>query len=391
MTWLPGGPAATLRPRGRVVAAVGVAAGLLASQTLAASTPQASDVRLLLPSEGLLAGLGDGLRRGYGLAMEESVDCGTPAPSLQLGWISPGVDPLPALRAGGRSALLVAPPAAALEAFGQLAAQRQLTVLLPLQRGLSLEGLPQLPGADRLWPLVPARSLEVDRLAEALLADGIRRVMVVREPSAEGRSLSERFVAGFGHGRGVVIGPTGDPLSVDGDDRRAVDQLIGDVDWYRPPALVVLTSPDSALARRMRAAAWPPGLLLAWPHRIEQPLAQPQLGVDPLSRGDGWPAFARRFERRWGYTPGLVESAGYDTGLITALASVPAAGRPGWDLHWFSTRARPLPLCEALARRRAGAPVRPIGAASRLDLAPGVSPTATLRLSRAAARSTPLP
>ncbi|MFM2157920.1 MAG: hypothetical protein RLZZ124_394, partial [Cyanobacteriota bacterium] len=91
MTWLPGGPAATLRPRGRVVAAVGVAAGLLASQTLAASTPQASDVRLLLPSEGLLAGLGDGLRRGYGLAMEESVDCGTPAPSLQLGWISPGV------------------------------------------------------------------------------------------------------------------------------------------------------------------------------------------------------------------------------------------------------------------------------------------------------------
>ena len=41
----------------------GVTAALLGSQTLAASTPLRSDVRLLLPSEGLLAGLGDGLRR----------------------------------------------------------------------------------------------------------------------------------------------------------------------------------------------------------------------------------------------------------------------------------------------------------------------------------------
>jgi len=43
-----------------------VAVVLLGSQTLAASTSLRSDVRLLLPSEGLLAGLGDGLRRGYG-------------------------------------------------------------------------------------------------------------------------------------------------------------------------------------------------------------------------------------------------------------------------------------------------------------------------------------
>jgi hypothetical protein len=59
--------------RPRLLAAAGVAGALLGSQCLAASTPQAADVRLLLPSEGLLAGLGDGLRRGYGLAMEQSL------------------------------------------------------------------------------------------------------------------------------------------------------------------------------------------------------------------------------------------------------------------------------------------------------------------------------
>ena len=169
----------------RWLGAIGVAAALLGSQTLAASTPLPSDVRLLLPSEGLLAGLGDGLRRGYGLAMEQSRSCGITPPSLQLGWLPPGADPRPRLSGVPRSELLVAPPAAPLAAYGQLAEQQRLTVLLPLQRGSSLDGLPRLKGADRLWPIVPARSLEADRLAEGLLAEGIRRVMVVREASAD--------------------------------------------------------------------------------------------------------------------------------------------------------------------------------------------------------------
>ena len=149
-----------------------------------------------------LAGLGDGLRRGYGLAMAESRACGMAPPSLQLGWLPPGEDPLPALQRAPRSALLVAPPAAPLESYGQLAVQQRLSVLLPLQRGRSLDGLPQLQGADRLWPIVPARSLEVDRLAEALLADGVQRVMVVRDASAESQALSERFSVSFANGRG---------------------------------------------------------------------------------------------------------------------------------------------------------------------------------------------
>ena len=183
-----------------------VAAVLLGSQTLAASTPLRSDVRLLLPSEGLLAGLGDGLRRGYSVAMEESRRCGLQPPSLQVGWLPPGADPQAPIGAAPRSHLLVAPPAAPLPAYGLLAEQQQLTVLLPLQRGVSLDGLAQLRGSDRLWPLMPGRSLEADRLAQALLADGIKRVMVVRDRSAESKALTDRFVASFANGKGDVIG-----------------------------------------------------------------------------------------------------------------------------------------------------------------------------------------
>ena len=370
---------------------MGVIAALLGSQTLAASTPLSSDVRLLLPSEGLLAGLGDGLRRGYGLAMEQSRSCGITPPSLQLGWLPPGTDPRPPLSSGPRSELLVAPPAAPLAAYGELAEQQHLTVLLPLQRGSSLDGLPRLKGADRLWPIVPARSLEADRLAEGLLAEGIRRVMVVRDASADSRALSERFVASFSNGRGVVIGPTAEPISLNADDRVAVDQLISDVDWYRPPALVVLTSAGSPLARRLQKASWPEGLLLAWPFRLQTSLEHAQLGVDPQSRGEAWESFAQHFQQRWGYSPGLVESAGYDTGVIAAVASVRSAGRAGWDLHWFSSTAKPLPLCEAVQQRSQGARLRPEGASSHLDLSAGISPGAALRLNHRAAAATSTP
>ncbi|MGA0022442.1 MAG: histidine kinase, partial [Vulcanococcus sp.] len=86
----------------------GVSAALIGSQTLAASTPLRSDVRLLLPSEGLLAGLGDGLRRGYSLAMDESRSCGIEPPSLQVGWLPPGAQPQVPVGAAPRSNLLIA-------------------------------------------------------------------------------------------------------------------------------------------------------------------------------------------------------------------------------------------------------------------------------------------
>ena len=53
--------------------------------------------------------------------------------------------------------LLVAPPSADLRAFAALADERDLTVLLPYQRGQSLDTLRGLEGRERLWPLVPSR------------------------------------------------------------------------------------------------------------------------------------------------------------------------------------------------------------------------------------------
>ena len=368
--------------RGWLISGVSVSAVLLGSQTLAASSPVRSDVRLLLPSEGLLAGLGDGLRRGYNLAMEDARRCGAVPPSLQLGWLPPGADPQTPLLAAPSSALLVAPPAAPLAAYGQLAQQLRLQVLLPLQRGQSLEGLPQLRGSDRLWPLLPGRNLEVDRLVQALRQEKIRRVMVVRDRRAESRSLTERFVAGFANAGGVVIGPGSAPMVVAGDDAAALRQLENEADWYRPPALVVIAEPGGQLQEAVRQAQWPPTLMLAWTSPVSGALDVEQIGVHPQSRGPGWAGFAERFQRRWGYEPGVVESAGYDSGLVAALASVKTAGQPGWDLNWLSAKARPQPLCTALKLRAQGGKVRPQAASSAFDLGPGQPPSASLQLSR---------
>lgn len=372
-------PSSWRRP---LLTGLSVAVALLGSQTLAASTPLRSDVRLLLPSEGLLAGLGDGLRRGYGLAMEESRGCGQQPPSLQLGWLPPGANPQAPVSAAPRSQLLVAPPAAPLPAYGALADQQRLTVLLPLQRGVSLDGLPQLRGSDRLWPLLPGRSLEADRLAQALLAEGRNRVIVVRDRSAESKALSDRFEASFSAGRGQVIGPSAAPIAIAAEDRAALQQLMLDVEWYRPPALVVITQAGSALAEAIRGGQWPDTVLVAWTTPVAAAMPQQQLGVNPLGRGPGWQSFAERFEQHWGYSPGVVESAGYDSGLMAALAAVQAGGKAGWDLQWFSSNAKPLPLCTALTLRAQGQRVRPMAASSELDLSPGVAPTAQLRLSR---------
>ena len=370
------------RWHGQLLAGVSLVSVVLGSQTLAASTPLRSDVRLLLPSEGLLAGLGDGLRRGYDVAMQESRRCGVTPPSLQVGWLPPGADPRGPVLTAPRSALLVAPPAAPLQAYGLLADQQRLSVLLPLQRGQSLDGLPQLKGSDRLWPLMPGRSLEADRLAEALLAEKIKRVMVVRDRSAESQALTERFVASFAVGKGQVIGPTAAPLALAASNKAAITQLENDVDWYRPPALVVITQPGSELAKAVQAARWPETALLAWTAPVSAQLAVEQIGVNPQSRGPGWSGFAQRFQQRWGYAPGVVESAGYDSGLMSALAAVRAAGRAGWDLQWFSANAKPQPLCTALKLRAQGAKVKPEAASSQFDLGPGIPPSARLQLSR---------
>jgi hypothetical protein len=122
-------------------------------------------------------------------------------------------------------------------------------------------------------------------------------------------------------------------------------------------------------------------LTLAWPFAEREPLTHRQIGVDPSGRGKGWLAFERAFQGRWGYGPGLAEAAGYDAGQLTSLAAIPVQGQPGWDLRWFRGHGKPLALCAAIAARRLGQPVRPLGAARSLDGTAGRAPSAALRLS----------
>lgn len=256
-------------------------------------------------------------------------------------------------------------------------------MLLPLQRGLSLRHLAELPGADRLWPLTPARGLAADQLARGTMERGWRRVMVIRDRSAEARQLAERYLGALQQAGGSAIGAEQPPIQVDPTEAKAWNQLLDDVGWYGPQALVVITRPGSPLARAATTAPWPKGLALVWPFPIERSLAVAQLGIDTSSQGPGWGRFTEAFRRRWGYGPGLVEAAGYDAGQLSAVAAVPptASGQQGWDLLWLDSRLKAQDLCAALALRREGKKLSLSGAASKLDLAPAVSPNAELPLS----------
>ncbi len=362
----------------------GVVAALLGLQGLAASAPIRSDVLMLLTPEGLLAGVGDGLRRGYALAMEEARVCGVKPPTLQLGWLPPEQDPRAALTVRPLPGLLIAPPAVSLVSYGLLAQELGLTVLLPLQRGSSLNGLPSLAGADRLWPVLPARSLEADRLAKGLIEEKRSRVMVIHDGSSEQIALANRFVASLSGDGGRVVGYQEGSQEIADPDARTITRLVDDVDYYRPEALVVMTAPTSPLAKAVREARWPADLTLVWPFPATEPLANAQLGVDPLSRGPGWNRFAANFQRRYNYVPSLVEATGYDTGQLAAVT----ARRPGdaapWDMAWLDPKAQPRALCAAIESRRQGGRTALKGAASQLDLGAGSAPSAELRL-------TPLP
>ena len=370
----------------RCLSALGLLASLLGSQGLASSSPQGGEVRLLLAGGGAWTATSDRQRRGFGLAIEQAQVCGQSRPALDLAWVPAGSEPGDALAGRPRTRLVIAPAAAPLESYGVLAEQRQWTVLLPLQRGASLARLPQLRGADHLWPLLAPRGLEADRLVQGLLAARLRRVLVVRDASPGQQALAECFLESLLAAGGASAGLGPGPQLIDARQPGALAQLRRDVDWAGPQVLAVFTPPGSPLAQTVRSSPWPAVLTLAWPFAELAPLANPQFGVDPRGRGEGWPAFARAFAGRWGYSPGLAEAAGYDAGQLVSLAAIRFQGQPGWDLQWFHGHGRPLPLCAALAARRLGRSLRPQGAASHLDGAAGSAPRAALRLSQLPAR-----
>jgi hypothetical protein len=235
--------------------------------------------------------------------------------------------------------------------------------------------------------VLPSRSLEADRLARGLLEESRGKVMVIHDGGAEQAALADRFVETIEGGGGWMVGPTNEPEAILKPDEKVMAQLRDDVSWYSPASLVVMTTPDSPLARAVAELDLPEDLTLVWPFPVSQPLPLAQLGVDSLSRGPGWDRFELAFRQSYGYTPGLVEAAGFDSGQLVALSSLTGATQGAWDLQWLDPKAKAMELCEALKARRQGRRVALRGAASRLDLAPGTPPAGELRLTPVKARS----
>ena len=105
----------------------------------------------------------------------------------------------------------------------------------------------------------------------------------------------------------------------------------------------------------------------------------PQLVLETPAHGPGWAGFSKRVQQRWGYAPDLVAAAGYETAGVLALTTagpVPLASDGTQDpLAWVNPTADPLPLCEAIKRRRKGESARLEGVASDFALRPGKAPT----------------
>ena len=130
---------------------------------------------------------------------------------------------------------------------GLLAQERQRQVLLPLQRGISLQQLASRPGSDRLWPVSASRSLEIDVLVKALLEQNKKRFMLITDGTADQLQLADRFLETMENQGGSLIGLDDGPRSLNGEDPKALERLALDVDWFRPQALVVMTTNNSPL------------------------------------------------------------------------------------------------------------------------------------------------
>ena len=364
----------------RVWRSLGVIAAMLGSQSLVAALPRPGHALMLLPSEGAIAGLGDGLRRGFLLAQEQSRLCSDKQTDWSIGWLSPGADLTEKLRHRALPPLLVAPPAAALVPTGLLAERRQRQVLLPLQRGISLQQLASRPGSDRLWPVSASRSLEIDVLVKALLEQKRLKFMLITDGTADQQQLADRFLETMGNQGGELIGLEPSARIISGDDTKAVEQLAFDVDWFRPLALVVMTSENSSLMQEILKQRWPETMQLVWNVSPRHSTPTSQLGVDEANRGPGWDKFSGSFKKRFGYEPGMIEASGYDAGQLVALSVMNQSLSVGQGMKSFDSEASIEPYCKALSLAASGKGTRTNGASSNMDMKAATPPTAILEV-----------
>ncbi len=374
-------------------------ASLLGCQAVSASGLLSTSVVVLQPQGLGLEAANQAFLKGFLLAEDQVRGCGHLAAFVEFRPLNVDVDPAVVLSGNPRLKLVVAPPAADLRAFSALVAKRDLSVVLPYQRGASMDAEAGLELPTRLWPLVAPASDDIQAMAKKVLEQGWQRVMVVRDPSDLGLSSAKSFVEAFEAIGGKVESYEPDLVqSINPDDGDRLKRFQQDVAWLGPDALVLASSPSGPLAQALRKSqkdgllGWQTGKpAWVWLASADQvkgmgPEVWDQLLIKRPASGPGWQKFSESFEQRWGHTPNLLAAAGFDTARLIALSTISAnslsAERTADPFGWVDPESEPQPLCKALRLRADGKPVRLEGAASSFDLRPGQSPSGETDITR---------
>ena len=370
-----------------------VVAAAIGCQAMVSSALPRQRVVVMLPSTSADATLRDRFLQGYAVGEATVRACGHPVPPVRWIALRPDQSPLEQLPRHRDQHLVVAPPSADLRAFNDLSQQHGLSVLLPYQRGESIDTLRGLKGREKLWPLVPSIREDVKATVEATLKAGWDRAMVVADPSALEATLSMAFVDHYMASGGLVESYEPTPVQqVDPTDGQRLDRFRKDMTWSWAGTVVVADQPNGPLATRLRreqrdgafggGAPWTPNWVYLSDSSTLRDLPQvpwQQLGLEHPARGEDWLAFAEAFNRRWGQTPDLLAAAGYDTARVLAL--VEAAPLPVSDdglpdpMGWVSPDQDAVDLCSALRQRQRGEALRLKAAASDFRLRGGMTPS----------------
>ena len=366
-----------------------VAASLLGCQALEASTQERFPVLALL-SDGLMPAHAV-FRQGFALGEEQVRQCGSAPADVE--WRTIGLEDDPAPFLGSTRSVVIAPFATELSRFSRLAQDHQINVILPYQRGASLNQLVPLDPQGLLHPLSPSKQSEIDQLAIDTIAQGWRRIMVVADPADRAAGMAVTYTEAFEQLGGKVESYEKSLVQqVDAGDAAAVSQLIQDVAWKRPAAIALAADPSGRLAelldqaqnngRLMGASLASPARIWLLPvTRLDAVPQRPwtQLSPDQQAHGPGWSSFATSYQQRWGQAPDLLAASGFDAARVVALATLAPAPMSSEGLRdpigWLDPDAEVQPLCQAIALRQQGKAVLLEGAASDLALRPGQIPS----------------
>ena len=370
-----------------------VAATLIGCQSLVTTGLSRPRLAVLLPMGHRDAGLRQDFLQGFRLGKTSVEACGEPFPLVSWQGINPGEAPDAQLMPSRELKLLVAPPSADLRAFAALAAERDLTVLLPFQRGQSLDTLRGLEGRERLWPIVPSQQEDLKAMVAAAMEAGWGRAMVVEDPSALESTSSDAFVELFQAAGGIVESYEAEPVQrVDPNNGRSLQQFKDDMAWSWVPTVVVADAPDGPLAQQLRAdqqqgrfgggaPQTPNWIWLTEAEGLQDVPEVPwqQLGLQHPARGEAWSDFHEDFQQHTGTAPSLLAGAGFDTARLLALAD--AAPLPVSDegvhdaMGWLDPDQEAVSICEAFDQRRRGKRLRLQAVASDSRFRAGQAPS----------------